>query len=490
MASVDLQSQPDAPALFAFPVDNRLDTFTTELKKRSPLISLDLLKAHLVLIGAFAQTLNQFDPFIALLPIQEGLVCPPKLRSFLLKASHRLELWLTHVICNDRAEQTLSLQDLPPLDVALVLQAYMLSPHRYFEDTYVRFPGLASAGAYPLVELASQIVEKDGVYVHTPSLEQVAHWEKLTGVPFDFTAYSEANKSVSVTCPFGGHVIQVPWENDGRGYGEASFSHMCQDCNKLVTADVLCISKLLADILNSSGTANYRILRGTLLDSRGEVTHANARRIAQEVLKALDLAETSDSHDAASLLDMTLDGMASKLRSAPGSKLRPERIETLLRPYTQYTMFTPDIARTAFLLRNLHQQLVNSGYCSAKYLASPSSCKELGDVYSDYYSFLELAVFPEHGRISPPTSQMDLLWHTHQLMGPRYKDDSIALIGSFLDHISFDVDHAAWVQAQNDCNKRLNELTAPRPRTLSSGGTSMSQNFLLPDDDIIVATYD
>jgi len=37
------------------------------------------------------------------------------------------------------------------------------------------------------------------------------------------------------------------------------------------------------------------------------------------------------------------------------------------------------------------------------------------------------------GRLAP-TDDIDLAWHTHQLSGPRYRAETIHLLGSLLDH--------------------------------------------------------
>lgn len=60
------------------------------------------------------------------------------------------------------------------------------------------------------------------------------------------------------------------------------------------------------------------------------------------------------------------------------------------------------------------------GLCDRSYLTGPG--KELEEAYTRYKIFLELAAGPAKGRIVP-TSDVDLIWHTHQLDGLSYRCD-------------------------------------------------------------------
>ncbi len=57
----------------------------------------------------------------------------------------------------EQPEERLSIQEfeLPPLDVAALLHAFVLAPFEYFEDCLVKFPKLYSSGPYPLLAIVS-----------------------------------------------------------------------------------------------------------------------------------------------------------------------------------------------------------------------------------------------------------------------------------------------------------------------------------------------
>ena len=49
-----------------------------------------------------------------------------------------------------------------------------------------------------------------------------------------------------------------------------------------------------------------------------------------------------------------------------------------------------------------------------------------------YSRFLDL-ICASPGDFHVPTLDIDLAWHTHQLMGKKYNDDCMAYIGRFVD---------------------------------------------------------
>jgi hypothetical protein len=62
--------------------------------------------------------------------------------------------------------------------------------------------------------------------------------------------------------------------------------------------------------------------------------------------------------------------------------------------------------------------MMNHGWCSREYIKNPKA--DLQDTYNRYLAFLEMAVYPEKGRIVP-TYDVDFIWHTNQLDGPKYR---------------------------------------------------------------------
>ena len=98
------------------------------------------VKAHLQVLGVFFHLLDTLA----------GTSKPEDVEAtvdeIFQRSTYRLQVWLEQVVNTDGEEdfEKKPLQDheLPPLDVALALHSYMLSPLRYFEDSGRRFPQL------------------------------------------------------------------------------------------------------------------------------------------------------------------------------------------------------------------------------------------------------------------------------------------------------------------------------------------------------------
>ncbi|KAG8869994.1 hypothetical protein FRB97_000463, partial [Tulasnella sp. 331] len=101
----------------------------------------------------------------------------PELRLLSSKAIHRLELWInTLASAEQRSAEELSL---PPFDVLIMLNAYMLSPRPFLEDLQVR--DLPRLQTFPTKEIASRV--HNGEYKATQ--RDTESWMQTVKVPFD-----------------------------------------------------------------------------------------------------------------------------------------------------------------------------------------------------------------------------------------------------------------------------------------------------------------
>ncbi|KAL7418422.1 hypothetical protein Q5752_006880 [Cryptotrichosporon argae] len=108
-----------------------------------------------------------------------------------------------------------------------------------------------------------------------------------------------------------------------------------------------------------------------------------------------------------------------------------EYYEDALRPTLSITGWTPpDVA--AAVLRQ------------ARFVSDMGRIEWLADMWKDvrplqrgivrYHAWLDLMAAHGCQHFLVPTLDLDLAWHTHQLLGPRYRTDTERLLGRFLDH--------------------------------------------------------
>ncbi|KAG8871783.1 hypothetical protein FRB98_000491, partial [Tulasnella sp. 332] len=162
----------------------------------------------------------------------------PELRLLSSKAIHRLELWInTLASAEQRSAEELSL---PPFDVLIMLNAYMLSPRPFLEDLQVR--DLPRLQTFPTKEIASRV--HNGEYKATQ--RDTESWMQTVKVPFDI---SQMAGFIDISCPRCAGPLRVNWEEfNGKGYGQARFETTCPSCPKLVVNhDALCAGKFLTD---------------------------------------------------------------------------------------------------------------------------------------------------------------------------------------------------------------------------------------------------
>jgi hypothetical protein len=143
--------------------------------KLPTLVPIPELKAHLLLLGAFHRLkaiVEEGEWFIfekgSALPLMEA-----KWALFVERAVVRFGAWLQKGLRRqDRPKGHITLEELPPLDVALVLHAYcrftyqrgsirlitnfeVLNPYAFYEDAVRLHPEILEIGGFPLLQLVS-----------------------------------------------------------------------------------------------------------------------------------------------------------------------------------------------------------------------------------------------------------------------------------------------------------------------------------------------
>ncbi|KAI5121927.1 hypothetical protein M0805_000256 [Coniferiporia weirii] len=411
----------------------RHEEFKATLLRLSPLVSVDRIKDHLLFVGAWVRFYQEAED-------------AGTLSGLLARGVRRLELWLERVvssssISNGRVQPC----ELPPFDVAMLLHACMLSPHRYYEDGLTRFPQLLSIGAFPLEDIATLIDPRTYLYKATP--EQIKYWEEHTDVPFDPLKFRSEIHDATIGCPSCLGKLSVAWENNGLGYGESGFLHICAQCDSAVSRNNLYVAKLIKD-LSDFENSDEAVLRGTLLGERGEVELSRARLITLHVSKTL----RKENGSLSSPSELSMSMIFQKLTDGSQTKLRRDRIADLLRPYMQSTPFTHDLASAVVSLLQFHLDIVATGGCNANFLNGP--CTELNAACDKYGAFLELIAFPEGTEGAVPSLDLDLVWHTHQLQGLTYRKTIVELTGIYADHVSCTEDPEFFEEADKDTQER------------------------------------
>ncbi len=136
----------------------RLEEFSCKFSKYLPTFDVDVLRKHLLFLKATYRVFDSIDkPFVVEDKTNDRKAPTPATRVFLSKALHRFEVWLNQVVNHRASNKPLDEDELPPLDVLIILHGYRLAPWIYDEDLNLRFPQLAKIGNFPFDNIVSAL---------------------------------------------------------------------------------------------------------------------------------------------------------------------------------------------------------------------------------------------------------------------------------------------------------------------------------------------
>ncbi|KAF4568030.1 hypothetical protein EYR40_010572 [Pleurotus pulmonarius] len=388
-------------------------------------VPLHLVRLHLRVLGAFEHLLERISTRAR---TSQG---ERTLDEFFQRATYRLQLWVDGILesGDDNVHGILQGCELPPLDVALALHSLILSPHRYFEDSQLRFPQLNRLKEFPLYMVVAALYADNSGYVDRECQPAAERWKQITGLEFEPISSMESDATRVVRCPSCDEAARVPWTG-AEGFAGPDFAHACTECEMPTTHDTLRAGKLFKALHKAKETPGF-CLPNTALLIRGELdVEMRCSAITNEVWSCF---ESSDGqliplHDVATMAAAgghSLMAYVAETLSKPDSAIRPERRVKKQSPAYVLTS-TAQYSSTPTSLRALLPVHAGRGGCG-----QPST-GELDEAYACYGEFLHLVTTAARRE---PAWKEDLIWHTHQLMPERYRANVIGYTGLFLDHL-------------------------------------------------------
>ncbi|KAF4586563.1 hypothetical protein EYR38_010842 [Pleurotus pulmonarius] len=328
------------------------------------------VRNHLKVLGVFFHLLESVP--------RRHATDEESLDEFFHRATYRLQLWVERIINMGREEQPLHENELPPLDVALALHSLMLSPHRYFEDSELRFRQLKRLREYPLDLMVAAF---NASYTGYEKMIQESVYREYTPAAYE------------------------------RQPGSETFPTNLAQSNTAVLV-------------------------------RGELdVQSRCPTIVDEVWKCLEdkngqLLTLEDLAILATNEGQSIMAYIAKRLTRSDSALRMESIPMLLRAFDHLYPFTQDVVDavvTTIKLKHQHpfiRTTYRQGWSRAN-SAGPSD-SDLDIAHVQYENFLRRIMTPDRRE---PGWKDDLIWHTHQLMPERYRVNIVSYIGVFLDHL-------------------------------------------------------
>ncbi|KIO16618.1 hypothetical protein M407DRAFT_85818 [Tulasnella calospora MUT 4182] len=391
------------------------------------------LQAHLVLLGAFHRLREEVRTFkgkadIPMEPAERWAV-------FLQRAVYRFEQWTVRMIGGEGQEEVLgegpkllAPNEVPPLEVVMVWHTYMLNPRTYYEDCLRKLPGLLRIGSFPLMQLAGSI-DSETLLPHPPSEGRVAAFTAFTSQPFECPLNTTSDETVPVYCPNCSQPNMIPWITyKGDGFAQRGFGCICNNCRVRFSRETLGVRKFYEDMEKCIANPDrfflayvplYPLHIPILLTSFPpqipflETPSSTTTLVLRPKFNgSLNLGFPRRDRRSKFELGVAIQNIESVESPAP------VRLNIILSAYRQPGPFSLDLASAVIRQMNFVEKMVNLGF------TEQARWEEDHDTLTRcvvrYHHFLDLMASTP-GNFVVPTLDIDLAWHTHQLLCDSYR---------------------------------------------------------------------
>ncbi|TFK33261.1 hypothetical protein BDQ12DRAFT_738863 [Crucibulum laeve] len=442
----------------------------------SPLVGISQLKMHLALLNSF----SAMKATIGDLGGADKISIPDMPEDqerrwawFVGLAVERFDIWC-RALRPEYLETSLELM-VPPDDVLMVWHAYMLNP-RWFAEDSLRLPSVGQLkNLWPIFssDFSGQLI---AIIQSPPSFDRTQLWLKYTSLPFDYLESAERMRKKDILCPKCRNTIRVSFMNaQGTGYLQQNFTTQCtRSCeNFIVKHKHLALRKLAEDIAT---TSEERGLAGTICGKDGSTTSKAAGTRLLTAIKDSDsikqkssrLAETKDLKN----MDEKDERMCQTIMKDVGydiQKLRAamERLVNIsnkplvgriMSAYSGDKIYSVDLPGAVLRQGSFTEKMHRLRWTEPTFFDNKDDELALQHATARYHAFLELMA-SSPASFFVPTLDIDLVWHTHQLVSPKYEEDCKSFVGRFIDHddkvdgvrlsFAFDITCRAWKSCYN-----------------------------------------
>lgn len=331
----------------------------------------------------------------------------------------------------------------PPIDVWMIWHAYLLNPCWYEEDCE-RLLILQQLRLLNTSVVASINIGK--LVRNQPSASRMATWHKQTGLFFDpFDAMEELTHK-QMECPRCRTRVFVPFANDnGTGYSEQQFSATCPlpGCRLKITKGNLAVAKFVRDLTESEdGSQNY--MAGSLFFGNGKRDPRRAKEIKDQLTQSSQFCRKSRGSSDQRIARLDWENAIKEnvgyswpvLKDAITIALgdQPEAMMTkILSAYEDDGPFSINLISAVLRQGIFTKRIDELGWLRPGTFKEGDKLQLLEHALLRYHCFLDLTAASPN-LMAVPTLDIDLIWHSHQLMGGRYGVDCDIYIGRRVDH--------------------------------------------------------
>ncbi|KAK0491655.1 hypothetical protein IW261DRAFT_101854 [Armillaria novae-zelandiae] len=457
-----------------------------------PFVTIPQLKGHLTLLCCFSELKDKVENMTKAEQADYPQIPADKDHRwnwFVALSVERFEKWcMTKTTIERDMREDFVARYLPPIDVLMVWHAYQLNPARYLDDCF-RVKGLGDQGSwFEIMDQVSLAYASD--YMVTG---RSYNWTLLTGLPFDPFECAREMTTRDVECPKCFDRLSVPLlaANDN-GYLQQNFKFTCPKCSHIVTKMTLAVHKLVTNLVVSdvalSQTLHYSGTAALCNPIRANQVKVAVLRSDVFVPKRDNLSSREWAVDIQEAVEYNMEKLKQHMgvhMKDGGSKL----LNKIVSAYTDDKIFSLDLVGAVLRQGSFTAKMRKFGWSEPDFFARPGDEVALKHCIMRYHAFLNLMLIKPKD-FFVPTLDIDLAWHTHQLL-PSYNNDCISYLRRTIDHddnvkenllsSAFDKTCLAW--------KKLYNIRYT-PCGCSASGTSIGEklsgqplHYLIPPDD-------
>ncbi|GAA5986197.1 hypothetical protein JCM10908_006452 [Rhodotorula pacifica] len=446
----DLRAETPPPP-FSFPTSYPVGTHTRKEARETLFLTHSDVLTHLRLLEAFHHLRKLVEA--ASVGIAGNLDSRARWSFFVEVSVYRLELYVRALAATENEGEADHF--LPPLDVCLVLHAYILNPFCFAEDTLRVFPQLRSAPRTLLSDVASAIDPTSLQFMADPSQQHV--WSTLTNTPFDPIQHFATATSRLTPEIHGFTSTEVAWlKEDGTGYAQQGFRAVSPEGIEYTHAS-LGVMRLAADVyeckVNPLATMAGTVLSPWSLPDQPAGAQG-ARWVATRLARTLEAQQAQSPLDVANALRFDRKIVEQVFQKALGLA-KQTGVEGILCRYRRGEPFSPHLSVAVLRQAEITAALDRLGWLQSDRLSNTPAL--LDRAIARYHGFMDLiAANPLLTAI--PTVDIELTWQTHMLKSS-YFPDTKGHVGRYVDQDSaieesalaqlFDETSEAWAARYN-----------------------------------------
>ncbi|KAG6908089.1 hypothetical protein DXG01_006180 [Tephrocybe rancida] len=423
----DSKEEESPPLSYKLPHSFKIGKKQTD----APFVTSAQLKGHLALLDAFSQLRAKIDGHKVGDWSSDRHIPDDKYKRwvwFVGFAVERFEIWAKSLTLEDASRP--ALEFLPPLDV-LMTEA-------------------------PPMKMTSDGLKE--VLADGPSHSRLQFWHsRAKGRSFDLMEDASRHRVKTIACPLCRKLHEIPYIHvSGTGYFQNRFFVACCAKSYSIVLGTLALRKFAEDLVREDeGARTY--FAGTVRTTQTSEDLSHAQFIKEQFLSVDSLkrpAGTSTPEEWITSIIHVARGSFTNLTYQLPLKT-PETREPLFVPFPSAisTMesnkscllsdrilaaygargpFSVDLVGAVIRQGSFIKKMYDLKWTEPTFFDGPDDELALQHAIARYHGFLDLmAAAPSSFHV--PTLDIDLAWHTHQLLGEKYNADCLKFVGRYVD---------------------------------------------------------